>query len=453
MKKVLRMEIISLCVLAWPIVVGQVTQMLYGFTDTLMIGHVGTVELAAAAFGNSVFVIFLVFGMGLGNATTPLISRAIGRTDHKGARRILSDAIVVNTVSGILITIVAAICGLFFEHMGQSPEVAKQAQIFYYIICLCLIPSMIYQCYKQYLECILRPHIPMYSAVAGLVLNIVLNWVLIYGTGPIPPMGIAGAALATFISRMITTSYLAAYVRWERTHRTPEETQKIFDVPSRKDVVGELLDLGIPSAFILLFEVGAFATAAIIMGWIGPIEQAAHQVTLSLVSLSFMVPLGLSFAASIRVGTEIGRGDFAAAKRAGTAAAVVAATFMFACALIFGLGRYFWTSLFSHDAHVIELASSLLIIGAIFQVSDGLQVVAAGLLRAVKDVRWPFAITFLAYWVFALPIGYWLAIPKKWGPSGLWVGLAGGLTIAAILLTIRFYRILAHQARATNQQT
>lgn len=449
MKKTLRYEILSLCVLAWPIVVGQVTQMLFGFIDTLMIGHVGTVELAASSFGNSVFVIFLVFGIGLGNATSPLISRAIGRTDHKGARRILSDAIVVNTVSGVLLTLIAGVCGLFFDNMGQAPDVAKQAQIFFFILSLSLTSSMIYQCYKQYLECILRPHIPMYSAVGGLALNIVLNWILIYGVGPIPALGVAGSALATFISRLLMLLYLAAYVRWERTHRAPEENQQIFDVPARTDVVWELLNLGIPSAFILLFEVGAFATAAIVMGWIGPIEQAAHQVTLSLVSLSFMVPLGLSFAASIRVGTEIGRNDYDAAKRAGTAAAVVAGIFMFVCALIFGMGRTFWTSMFSNDPRVIELAAALLIVGAIFQVSDGIQVVAAGLLRAVKDVRWPFAITFFAYWIFALPVGYWLAIPQKWGPLGLWVGLAAGLTVAAIFLTARFYILIGKHRRLT----
>ncbi len=446
MSKSLRAEISTLCILAWPIVVGQVSQMLFGFTDTLMIGHVGTIELAASSFGNSVFVIFLVFGIGIGNATTPLISRAIGRTDHKGARRILSDAIIVNTVSAIILTLIAACCGYFFDYMGQSPEVARQAQVYFLILSLTLIPSMLYQCYKQYLECIQRPRIPMYAAFGGLALNVVLNYWLIFGIGPIPPMGIIGAGVATLISRILMILYLIGYVRWERTHREPEQTQKEFDVPSRRDVVAELLQLGIPTAFILLFEVGAFATAAIVMGWIGPVQQAAHQVTLSLVSLSFMVPLGISFAASIRVGTELGRGDFAAARMAGIASAIIGSGFMFVCALIFAVGQDFWPRLFSKDHAVIELAGILLVVGAIFQVSDGLQVVASGLLRALKDVRWPFAITFVAYWIFALPVGYWLAIPQKMGPIGLWIGLAAGLTLAAVFLTVRFFALLKRQA-------
>lgn len=446
MSKSLRAEISTLCILAWPIVVGQISQMLFGFTDTLMIGHVGTIELAASAFGNSVFVIFLVFGIGIGNATSPLISRAIGRTDHKGARRILSDAIVVNTVSGLLLTFIAVICGYFFSHMGQAPEVARLGQLYFMIVTLTLIPSMLYQCYKQYLECILRPRIPMYAAFGGLSLNVVLNFILIFGLGPIPPLGVVGAAVATVISRTLMVLYLAGYVHWEKTHRTPEATQQNFDVPARHEVVWELIQLGIPTAFILLFEVGAFATAAIVMGWIGPMEQAAHQVTLSLVSLSFMVPLGISFAASIRVGTEIGRADFAAARLAGIASTIVGGGFMLLMAIIFALGKDFWPALFTKDQAVIELAGILLIVGAIFQVSDGVQVVAAGLLRALKDVRWPFAITFVAYWIFALPVGYWLAIPLKWGPIGLWIGLAAGLTVASIFLTARFFRILKREA-------
>lgn len=446
MSKSLRAEISTLSILAWPIVVGQISQMMFGFIDTLMIGHVGTIELAASAFGNSVFVIFLVFGIGIGNATSPLISRAIGRTDHRGARRILSDAIAVNTVSGIILTFVAALCGYLFNYMGQAPEVARQGQIYFLIVTLSLIPTMIYQCYKQYLECILRPRIPMYSAFGGLALNVVLNYLFIYGAGPIPKMGIAGAAIATVISRVLMLLYLVAYVRWERTHRVPEETQKQFEVPARKDVVWELIKLGIPTAFILLFEVGAFAAAAILMGWIGPIEQAAHQVTLSLVSLSFMVPLGVSFAASIRVGTELGRGDYESARRAGVASTLVGGGFMLLMAIIFGIGQDFWPTLFSKDPAVIELAGVLLVIGAIFQVSDGVQVVAAGLLRAVKDVRWPFVITLVAYWIFALPFGYWLAIPRKMGPTGLWIGLAAGLTVAAVFLTARFFILLKREA-------
>lgn len=446
MSKSLRTEISTLCILAWPIVVGQISQMLFGFTDTLMIGHLGTIELAASSFGNSVFIIFLVFGIGIGNATTPLISRAIGRTDHRGARRILGDAIIVNVISGLILTLIAIACGFFFDYMGQATEVARQAKIYFLIISLTLIPSMLYQCYKQYLECIERPRVPMYAAFGGLALNVVLNYLLIFGFGAIPALGIVGAGVATVVSRIVMIVYLIGYVRWERTHREPELSQKIFDVPARRDVVAELLKLGIPTAFILLFEVGAFATAAIVMGWIGPVEQAAHQVTLSLVSLSFMVPLGISFAASIRVGTELGRANFEAARLAGVASSIVGSGFMFICAVIFAIGQDFWPTLFSKDQAVIDIAGLLLVVGAIFQVSDGLQVVASGLLRALKDVQWPFAITFVAYWVFALPVGYWLAIPKKMGPIGLWIGLAAGLTLAAVLLTVRFFRLLKYQA-------
>lgn len=447
MQKTLSFEIKTLCLLAGPIIFGQISQMLFGLIDTMMIGHIGTVELAASSFGNSVFIVFLVFGLGIGNATSPLISRAIGRTDHKGARRILFDALIVNSVSGFILTILAFITGLFFDNMGQTPEVAHQARVFFYILSLTLLPSMLFQAFKQYLECILRPRIPMYSAIGGLALNVAINFILIYGWGPIPAFGVAGAAAGTFIARIAMLVFLASYVRWERTHRLAEASQQTFEVPNRRDTVSELLRLGIPSAFILLFEVGAFASAAIITGWIGPTEQAAHQVTLSLVSLSFMVPMGLSFASSIRTGTEVGRNDFAAARRAGLASTILAALFMTGMAIVFGVGRNFWPQLFTSDPKVIEIASYLLLVGAIFQVSDGVQVVAAGLLRALKDVRWPFVITFFAYWIFALPFGYYLAIPLQWGPVGIWWGLAGGLAFAAVFLTARFFILVNHQAR------
>jgi multidrug resistance protein, MATE family len=449
MKQNLSTEIKTLSFLAAPIVLGQISQMLFGFIDTLMIGHLGTIELAASSFGNSVYVIFLVFGIGLGNATTPLISRAIGRTDHAGARRILHDAIIVNVVTGFILTIACFVTGLFFDNMGQTEQVAHQGRTFFLIMAVTLIPSMLYQCYKQYLECILRPHIPMYAAFGGLALNVALNLVLIFGAGPIPAFGVAGAASGTLIARLLMLAFLAGYVRWETSHRAPELTQQMFEVPARKDVMGELLRLGIPTAFILLFEVGAFATATVMMGWIGPTEQAAHQVTLSLVSLTFMVPLGLGFASSIRVGTEIGRGNYHAAKRAGTASLWLAAIFMAAMALLFGVGRNYWPLLFSTDAKVIEIASYLLVVGAVFQVSDGVQVVAVGLLRALKDVRWPFAITLIAYWIFGLPVGYILAIYLDWGPAGLWWGLASGLTFAAVALTTRFYDLLKVHTRTS----
>lgn len=444
----LKLEFKTLTKLAAPIMFGQVSQMLFGLIDTVMIGHVGTTELAATAFANSVFIVFLVFGIGIANATSPLVSRAIGRTDHSGARRILTDALLVSGVVGIILTLLGLICLLAFDKMGQLPAVAAQAKVYFSLIIFTLVPAMLFQCYKQYLECIGHARIPMFSAFGGLTANVLLNFVLIFGFGSIPPLGIAGAAIGTLLARLGMLAYLSAYVRWEKTHRAPESKQARFEIPLRSVVVRDLLGIGIPTAFNLLFEVGAFATASIMVGWIGSVELAAHQVTLSLASLTFMVPLGLSFAASIRVGTELGRNDYLAAKRAGIASVTIAGMFMTMTAILLATGCYFWPRFFTKDPEVIKLAAPFILISAFFQLFDGVQVVCAGLLRALKDVRWPLAINLTAYWIIALPLGYLLSFTLNLGPTGIWWGLAGGLFVAAVSLSIRFFTLLASEQKA-----
>jgi multidrug resistance protein, MATE family len=439
-------EIAKLTKLAAPIAVGQVSQTLFGFIDTLMIGHVGTTELAATSFGNSVYIIFLIFGLGLTNATSPLVSRAFGRQDLHGARRILKDALLVSFVAGLMLVALCYACLFFFDRMGQAPEVAKQAKTFFAIISLTLVPSLLYQTMKQYLESINRPAVPMIVVLGGLLTNIGLNFILIFGYGPIPPLGVAGAALGTVCARICMLIAISSYVKWEESHREFLKKENPFPALSRKAVVKEYTALGIPSAFIVTFEVGAFAFSAIIVGWLGSVSLAAHQVVLSLVSITFMVPMGLATAAGILVGHELGRNDYAAATRAGTAGFYCATAFMVFSAIILAGGRNFFPPLFSKDPHVIELASTLLIVGALFQVSDGIQVVGAGVLRALKDVRLPLILTFVSYWLIALPLGYLFAFHFAYGAVGMWIGLCIGLAVVAIALTARFYIILNKQA-------
>ncbi len=435
-------EIRKLVKLATPIAIGQVGQTLFGFIDTLMIGHVGTTELAATSFANSVFVVFLIFGIGLTNATSPLISQAVGRTDYHGARRILKDALWVSFIGGVALTVLCALCVFAFDRMGQAPEVAEKAKVFFLLISLTLIPSLLYQTMKQYLECLNRPAVPMIVVAVGLAMNVVLNLVFIFGAGPIPAMGVAGAAIGTICSRFAMLVAMTAYIRWEESHREFMKSPNLFPVLDRRAVVRDFTSLGIPSAFIVTFEVGAFALSAIIVGWVGSVSLAAHQVVLSLASLTFMIPMGLASAASILVGLELGRDDRAAARKMATAGFICAAAFMLTSALVLSIGREFFPSLFSKDPAVIKLASTLILIGALFQLSDGIQVVGSGVLRSLKDVRLPLIITFTAYWLIALPVGTALAFKAGLGASGMWYGLFAGLTVAAVFLTLRFYRLI-----------
>lgn len=429
--------------LAWPIVIGQVGQMLFGLIDVIMVGRVGTVDLAAISFANSVYVIFLIFGMGVSNATSPLVSRSLGRKDLAGAGKILTHALRVNFFLGLGLMALSLLTLFFFDRMGQEPAVAEKSRAFFALISLTLIPAMLYQCLKQVLESLGHPKIPMMAIVVGVTLNIVLNFFLIFGWGPIEPMGLIGAGIATNISRLVMLAILFVFVRRAQRLQEFREAHRPEHKAWDWNVTSELLKLGIPSAFVLLFEIGAFASAAIMMGWLGSVELASHQVALSLAAFSFMVPLGISFAASIRVGFEAGRNDYRAARVSGVAGLFLAAAFMSLVALVFGFGNLFWPTLFSQDPAVQKLAAQLLIVAALFQLFDGIQVVAVGILRALKDVRWPLAITLVAYWVIALPSGYLMTFQKQLGPLGIWYGLFVGLLVAAVLLTFRFMRLVS----------
>jgi MATE family multidrug resistance protein len=446
MQPLLKIEMKTLMRLAVPIVIGQVTQMLFGLIDTLMIGHVGTTELAAVAFGNSIFVLFLVFSVGIANATAPLVARAVGRADHFGARRILKNSLLLNGCVATLLTLLALTTLFFFNRMGQQPEVARQGQTFFALICLTLVPSMLFQCYKQYLECLNLATVPMVITVIGLALNAGLNSIFIFGLGPIPPLGVAGAALGTIVARF--TMLLLIFVFDQNSRKLEQMRTSVakFEIPERLAVLRDLVKLGVPTGFILLFEVGAFAMTAVFVGWLGVIPLAAHQVTITLASMTFMVPLGLSFAANIRVATEIGRNNWLNAKLAGQAALIITLVFEAFTALWFALGRHSLPALFSKDPDVLRLSATLMVVAAVFQFSDGLQCVCSGLLRALHDVRWPLAITFIAYWIFALPGGYYLTFTLGYGPVGMWWGLCGGLTFSAIFLIWRFWILLKRES-------
>lgn len=444
----MKKEMGHLLALAIPIIVGQISQTLFGFIDILMVGHLGTVELAAVSFANSIFVIFLVFGLGLTNATSPLIARALGRGDQHGARHILTDSLYVSVAAGLFLTVICLLCVLAFHKMGQSEEVLIHAKTFFVLTCTTLVPALLYQTMKQYLECIGRPIIPMLVAVGGLLANIGLNYVLIFGKGPFPVMGVAGAAFGTLIARVLMLVVLGLYIKWEKSHRSFMNQTPTHPPLRHLAVTKELLALGIPTAFIFTFEVGAFAFSTIMAGWLGVLSQAAHQVTMSLASLTFMVPMGLSVAAGIRVGQRQGSLDFEGSKKAATAGLICATAFMAVSALTFILGRNLFPLFFTKDVEVIRLAAAFLILGGLFQVSDGIQVVGASILRSMKDVQWPLAITFTSYWIVALPISYVLAFPFGLGGVGIWTGLFLGLTVAAVALPVRFYFLLAKQQYA-----
>jgi MATE family multidrug resistance protein len=295
---------------------------------------------------------------------------------------------------------------------------------------------MLFHTYKQFIEgfSIMIP--AMVIAITANIINAFANWVFIYGNLGMPALGLDGAGWATFSSRVFMALIIALYVMNKEFFKKYDVNFHFRNVNFK--VIKKILQIGLPSGFQYFFEVGAFSFAVIMIGWLGTNPLAAHQIAINLASITFMSVLGISAAGGIRVGNEVGKKDISEVRRAGFTAIIMGASVMFICGIIFITFNKFLPTLYIDDAAVVKIASSLLIIAAIFQVSDGTQGVGIGVLRGLMDVKIPTLITFVAYWVIALPIGYVLGFIFDFGVQGVWVGLLLGLTASATMLTIRF---------------
>lgn len=293
---------------------------------------------------------------------------------------------------------------------------------------------MLFQTFKQYAEGLSFTRTAMFITLSANLLNILLNYLLIYGKLGFPALGLNGAGWATFISRVIMAIAIVIYVS-----RASWFQQGLKLKQFQKKLVVRMLKLGIPTGFQYVFEVGAFSCAAIMMGWLGAQALAAHQIALNMAAVSYMMVTGIAAASTVRVGNQLGKQDIPNMRRAGFSAFLMGLMLMTASAIIFVVGKYFLPSLYIDEPQVIELAGSLLIVAAFFQLSDGVQAVGLGTLRGMADVKIPTIITLVAYWLVGLPIAYWLAFPMELGAHGIWYGLLLSLTLAAILLFARFH--------------
>lgn len=436
--------------LAVPIIVGQVSQTLMGITDSVMIGRVGKVPLAASAFATSVFNFVYITGLGLLVAVSIHVARAHGARQSRECSEYLRHGMALGVGLGVI-----AALGLFglatqLHHFGQPPEVLGEVNPYFLIISASLVPVLIFQVLKQYSEALGHPWAPMVILLGAVGLNGFLNWVLIYGNLGAPALGLTGAGWATLGSRIVAVAGLW----WWLTRRPEVKAEWPGCAATANGALNpgwlekfsparfvNMLRLGVPAAGQWLFEVGAFTAAAIMMGWLGTTPLAAHQVAISCASFTFMFPLGLSIATSMRLSKAVGEGRRDALRAIGFGSLAAGFVVMTVFALGFALfGRYVSTG-FTPDTDVVNMATGLLVVAAIFQLFDGAQVIGAAALRGLHDVKIPTAITFVAYWLVALPVGYWLAFHTELGPIGVWTGLAAGLSSAAVLLGWRFHRL------------
>ena len=425
--------------IAYPVMLGQLGQVTVGIVDSLMIGRLGTSNLAAVSVANGIFFIILIFGIGLSTAITPLVAQADGENNTKKTASILSHGLILNTILSILMTAaVFAVIPLLYK-LSQPKEVIDLAIPYLKIITLSFIPLMIYQSIKQYAEGLSFTKPGMYATLIGNVVNVVLNYIFIFGKFGAPELGIVGAGIGTLASRIVMLIVIyffifrgAAFV----------ESLKHFSFKNIETAIfSKLAKIGVPTGLQMVFEVGAFVAAVFIAGLISKEAIASNQIAQSLISISYMLATGFGSAATVRVGNQIGLKDYKMLRKVGISNMVLVTIMMVVFGLIFVFASEFLAALYIDDAEVISITASLLGIAALFQLSDGIQIVGLGALRGLQDVKVPTYITFVAYWVIALPLGYIFALKLNYGVAGIWIGLGVGLTFSAIFNLHRFLKI------------
>jgi MATE family multidrug resistance protein len=397
-----------------------------GVADNIQVGKLGAAPIAAAGIANSVFILIAIIGLGTLSVVAPQVATAHGRDDKQECSLLLRTSIRLGIGFGILLCVIILLLSVNFHLFRQTPEVESMAVDYLQIIGISVIPLLFFMAIKQFSDGLSHTRVSMIVTIAGLLLNVFLNWVFIFGKLGFPALGLNGAGIATLVVRIFMSVAMLAY---------------IFRGYSFFPLIKKITKLGLPGGMQLFFEVGAFSGAAVIAGWLGTIPLAAHQIAINLASITYMVAAGISSAGAIRVGQAVGIGNQAKIVRAGTVSIVLAVAFMAVACLVFLTLNYTLVRLYIQDQEVVTLAASLLIIGGFFQLSDGVQVVGLGILRGIEDVNMPTIIALFAYWVIGLPLGYVLGFTFGMNIQGIWLGLLTGLTVSAILLTIRFYKL------------
>ena len=423
--------------LAYPVTIGQLGHVMLGVVDSMMVGKVGAIPLAASSLVNGLVFLVMVFGLGMSLAITPLVAIAKGQEDHKECGVVLRQALLINTTLAVLLTMAVYFLSDMIFYLNQTPEVARQAASYAKIIGLSILPFMIFQSYRQFIEGLFHTKPAMYITIIANFINAFGNWILIYGNLGFPAYGLDGAGYATLGTRIFMAVSMTVYVTTSRRFREFDPSPRLNQL--NWTVIKKILNIGIPTGFQHFFEVGAFAFSAVMIGWLGSKPLAAHQIALSMASITFMIILGISAAGTIRVGNALGRKKILEVREAAFSAFLLAASIMACFAASFILFRNFLPTLYIGDMEVIPIAASLLVIAALFQVSDGVQAVGLGVLRGITDVKIPMLISLIAYWIIGFPVGYYLGFILNFGVQGIWIGLLLGLTIAAIFFTLRFH--------------
>lgn len=431
--------------LATPVVLGMLGHTLVAFADNIMVGQLGPAELAAVSLGNSFLFIAMSVGLGLSTAITPLIAEADGFKKTFEIKKVFKHGILICAIVGVLLTGAVLLSVPLLHKMKQPEEVLVFAVPFLSIVGVSLIPLMLFQAIKQLCDGLSRTRLPMYASIIGNLLNVLLNYLLIFGNHGFPKMGVAGAALGTLISRVFMLFLLIVFLK-RSTYFSPFLTDLRWRLVSWR-FSRRILTLGLPSSFQVFFEVTLFTSAIWLSGILGTLYQAANQIALNLASMTYMVGIGLNVAAMIRVGNQKGRKDYKRLNEVAQSIFFLTVVIELLFAIVFLVARHVLPELYldandplnrADNLMVMALASELLLWAAIFQLFDGLQVVIIGALRGMQDVNFTAYITFIAYWLVGFPVCYYLGLHTSLASQGIWIGLTLGLTVSALLLYLRF---------------
>ena len=435
-------------VLGLPLIGSHLAQMLLHVTDTVMMGWYGVTELAAVVIASSSFFVVFILGSGFAQAVMPMVASAIGRGDEVQVRRDTRMGLWLSIGFGLLTYPLFWWSGPVLLALGQKPDVAAFGQDFLRIAGLGMIPSLVVMVLKSYLAALERTQVVLWVTLAGVGVNIAFGWALIFGNWGAPELGVRGAAIASVAVQAMTAGALAIYAGWLPDLRHFRLFQRFW----RPDwqALGLVFRLGAPIGLTSLAEGGMFQASALMMGWIGTVELASHGIALQAAALTFMVHLGLANATTVRTALAAGAGDHAGLRLGGKVAIALSMAFAMITVTAFLTLPVPIISLFLDKANpesvqIVAYGTALLAVAALFQVVDALQVMALGLLRGVKDTRAPMWIAVISYWVVGIPTSYLLAFKAGYGGVGLWLGLVVGLSVAAVLLMLRFWGRVARR--------
>ena len=434
--------------LAYPVILGMLGHTLIGIVDNFMVGNLGSTELAAVSLGNSFIFIALSLGIGFSTAITPLISEADAEQDNKKIRTTFHHGLLLCTVLGVVLFIVTVLSKQLMYFMHQPKIVADMVAPYIDWVAFSLIPVIMYQGYKQFADGLSQTKYSMYAIFMANVVHIFFNYVLIYGVWIFPKLGILGAALGTVISRIMMVVFLHLLLRHNEKFSNYFKHFSFREI--KKSMLRKIIDLGLPSAMQMLFEVTLFTAAIWLSGSLGKNNQAANQIALTLASSTFMVAMGLSVTAMIRVSHSKGMADYKNMIVVARSIFLLAIILETVFGIIFVIFHNYLPHLFLNmgdsaqyvdNQEIIGITAQLLLVAAVFQLSDGIQVVVLGALRGLQDVKIPMYITFVAYWLIGFPISFYLGRYTELKAVGIWIGLLAGLSAAALFLYIRFARI------------